>query len=442
MKSNHRDFLPAVLEVQESPPSPLGRIIMWVVMSLLVISLIWASMGKIDIVAITRGKLVATLLSRPVHSAVTAEISQVFVAEGQKVKKGELLVRLNDSALVAQKDENILRQQINSLNIKRLDILRHQYMDTNMMTNDIEARFEQQDMLNQQIIARLKSEIEADKQEKNRYLNNQRTLKAQLEGYLAQQRMAEEQLPIYQKQYNALQSLYRKGSTSEDSLLEIRKKLLEANYNHHSAQAKVQEAQSAVQLTKAELMSYKANKLQQLEQERVECLTENALLETQLKQQDAVLQQYQLIAPVSGTVESLVFRDAGAAVEAPQELLKIVPEGEKLSAEVLVSNQDVGFLNVGQRVTVKIDTFDFTRYGWVSGVLAHLSTDAIEDKDLGLVYKAVIELEHEHMSVDGTLRSLEAGMSVSAEIKTGKRTILSYLLSPMLEALDDVGKQR
>jgi hemolysin D len=122
--------------------------------------------------------------------------------------------------------------------------------------------------------------------------------------------------------------------------------------------------------------------------------------------------------------------------------LKIVPENEKLIAEVWVSNQDIGFLRKNQSVTVKVDTFDFTRYGWIEGKLLIISSDAIEDKDLGLVYKAVIELSKNHLIIDEQPVNLEPGMSISAEIITGQRTLLSYLLSPMMEALDDVGKQR
>lgn len=442
MKTKHHDFLPAVLEVQETPPSPLGRVILWVVMLLLVLSVIWAGMGKVDIVAVTRGKLVVNLLSRPVHSAVTAEIAQVYVQEGQRVEKGEVLVQLNDRALVAQREENQLRQRINELNIQRLNILLQQYTDTPLAEGVDTELLHQQDGLSRPVLARLRAEVGADKQAKQRYRSNLATLQAQLDGYQAQQRMAERQLPIYQKQYQALQLLYQRGGTSEDSLLEVRKRLLEADYSANAALAKVRESQASYQLSEVELAAYRADRIQQLEQERVERLTENALLVTQLSQLDAVLRQYQLRAPVNGTVESLVFRDAGAAVEAPQEVLKIVPEGEMLTAEVWVSNQDVGFLRQGQRVTVKIDAFDFTRYGWVPGTLSQLSTDAIEDQDRGLIYKAVILLDHESMLVDGAQRQLGPGMSVSAEVKTGKRTILSYLLSPMLEALDDVGKQR
>ena len=119
-----------------------------------------------------------------------------------------------------------------------------------------------------------------------------------------------------------------------------------------------------------------------------------------------------------------------------------MPENETLTAEVMVSNSDIGFLHSGQNVTVKIDTFDFTRYGWVPGRLIKLSADAIEDKELGLVYKATIELNKKSLVIDGQPMRLEPGMQVTAEITTGTRTILSYLLSPVMEALDSVGKQR
>ncbi|WP_165926688.1 HlyD family efflux transporter periplasmic adaptor subunit [Raoultella planticola] len=166
------------------------------------------------------------------------------------------------------------------------------------------------------------------------------------------------------------------------------------------------------------------------------------VLETQLNQLQSLSAQYLLRAPVSGTVESLVFRDAGGAVEPAQELLKIVPDSGERVAEVMVRNQDVGFLRPGQKAAVKISTFDFTRYGWVTGELRQVSADAVEDRELGLVYRAVISLKQRTLMVEGEEKLLEPGMQVTGEIKTGRRTILSYLLSPVMEALDGVGKQR
>lgn len=442
MKHKYRDFLPAALEVQETPPSPIGRFILWSIVILLVIAIAWASLSKVDIVAATRGKLVVNELSRPVNSAVTAEIVEVLVKEGEHVEKGQSLIKLNSASLVAQLEENILQQKINRFHIARLELLYEHYLNRPaplILSDNFQL---ESPLLAQQISMQLQAEVEDDYNEKEVFKLNQQIITAQIENYQIQKEMAENLLPIYREQYEALNSLYKKDMTSKDSLLEIQKKYLEAKFTVNSADAKVKEMRANHAQIDAQIKSHVADKIREIEREKIQRLNQNDILSAQQKQLEALIAQYELKAPIAGIVESLVYRDAGAAVEAPQELLKIVPEDEKLIAEVWVSNQDIGFLRRNQLAAVKIDTFDFTRYGWIEGKLLNISSDAIDDKDLGLVYKAVIELNTNHLIIDGQTIKLESGMSVSAEVKTGQRTVLSYLLSPMMEALDDVGKQR
>lgn len=442
MKHKYRDFLPAALEVQETPPSPIGRFILWSIVILLVIAIAWASLSKVDIVAATRGKLVVNELSRPVNSAVTAEIVEVLVKEGEHVEKGQSLIKLNSASLVAQLEENILQQKINRFHIARLELLYEHYLNRPAPLTLSDNFQLESPLLAQQISMQLQAEVEDDYNEKEVFKLNQQIITAQIENYQIQKEMAENLLPIYREQYEALNSLYKKDMTSKDSLLEIQKKYLEAKFTVNSADAKVKEMRANYAQIDAQIKSHVADKIREIEQEKIQRLNQNDILSAQQKQLEALIAQYELKAPIAGIVESLVYRDAGAAVEAPQELLKIVPENEKLIAEVWVSNQDIGFLRRNQLAAVKIDTFDFTRYGWIEGKLLNISSDAIDDKDLGLVYKAVIELNTNHLIIDGQTIKLESGMSVSAEVKTGQRTVLSYLLSPMMEALDDVGKQR
>ncbi|MCT6876356.1 HlyD family type I secretion periplasmic adaptor subunit [Frischella perrara] len=442
MKQKYRDFLPAALEVQETPPSPIGRFILWSIVILLVIAIAWASLSKVDIVAATRGKLVVNELSRPVNSAVTAEIVEVLVKEGEHVEKGQSLIKLNSASLVAQLEENILQQKINRFHIARLELLYEHYLNRPAPLTLSDNFQLESPLLAQQISMQLQAEVEDDYNEKEVFKLNQQIITAQIENYQIQKEMAENLLPIYREQYEALNSLYKKDMTSKDSLLEIQKKYLEAKFTVNSADAKVKEMRANYAQIDAQIKSHVADKIREIEREKIQRLNQNDILSAQQKQLEALIAQYELKAPIAGIVESLVYRDAGAAVEAPQELLKIVPENEKLIAEVWVSNQDIGFLRRNQLAAVKIDTFDFTRYGWIEGKLLNISSDAIDDKDLGLVYKAVIELSTNHLIIDGQTIKLESGMSVSAEVKTGQRTVLSYLLSPMMEALDDVGKQR
>lgn len=438
----YREFLPAILEIQETPPSPVGRIILWVIMALLVVAIVWAACSKIDIVAVTRGKVVVSELSRPVSSAVLAEIESVLVHDGMHVEKGQVLIRLNSHALDARMGEVTLRQKINRFHIARLTLLREHLQEHNAATTLPKTLFQEDMLLAQQLSARLAVEIENDRQEKAVLHDRMAVLKAQKKSYQTQKSQSERLLPIYQEQYNALVTLHQKQLTSRDSMLEMQKQFTQARYDLESATAKLVEMDVSYQQAETEYRASVAAKVQQAEQDLSDKQHENRVLEKQQQDLEAQIAQYTLRAPVAGVVDALMFRDAGAAVDAPQELLRIVPDNETLRAEVAVSNSDVGFLHRGQSVTVKIDTFDFTRYGWVSGRLNRISADATEDKDLGLIYKAIIDLDKNSLPVDGKTIMLEPGMQVTAEITTGKRTLLSYLLSPVTEALDGVGKQR
>jgi len=438
----YRDFLPAVLEVQETPPSPVGRIIMWTIMVLLVTAIIWSACGKVDIVAVTRGKIVFSELSRPVSSAVMAEVESVLVRDGMHVEKGQVLIRLNNSVVQARYDENVLRQKINRFHIARLALLRGHYQEHETPRQLAAAFFTEDPALARQASAELVTEVENDREEKAVLRDRMAVLTAQKAWYVSQKTQSERLLPVYQEQYQALATLYKKQLTSRDSVLELQKRLTEARYTLEGASAKLTEMDVSYRQAETEYRARIAEKMQQTEQDISAKEHENRVLEKQQQELKAQIAQYTLKAPVSGVVDALVFRDGGAAVDAPQELLRIVPENEVLRAEVMVSNSDVGFLHSGQAVTVKIDTFDFTRYGWVPGQLKQVSADATEDKDLGLVYRAIITLDRKALVIDGKSVPLEPGMQVTAEIKTGKRTVLSYLLSPVMEALDDVGKQR
>lgn len=247
---------------------------------------------------------------------------------------------------------------------------------------------------------------------------------------------------VFKEQYQAIESLYHKKIASRDSLRELKKHYLTAHHAVDGVAANLEESRRSLAQLEQEQHSAGAEKINAIAQNIAEREHENHLLASQLKQVNAQIAQYTLSSPVEGIVDSLAFRDAGGAVEPPQELLKIVPVDSELVAEVMIKNQDVVFLREGQTVTVKINTFDFTRYGWVDGTLQKISADASEDKELGLVYRAVIALKNRTLRVGSDEWQLEPGMQVTAEIKTGKRTFLSYLTSPAMEALNDVGKQR
>ncbi|MBB4656278.1 HlyD family type I secretion membrane fusion protein [Xanthomonas sp. F14] len=149
-----------------------------------------------------------------------------------------------------------------------------------------------------------------------------------------------------------------------------------------------------------------------------------------------------LHAPVDGTIQQLAVHTVGGVVTPAQPLLVVVPAEEALEVEVTVLNKDIGFMRPGQPVTVKVDSFPYTRYGYLTGTVASVSHDAAQDEKLGLVFPARVKLERATLNIDGLGVRLNAGMSLSAEIKTGKRRVIDYLLSPLQQHTTEALRER
>jgi len=149
-----------------------------------------------------------------------------------------------------------------------------------------------------------------------------------------------------------------------------------------------------------------------------------------------------LKAPVDGTVQQLAFHTVGGVALEAEAIMTIVPLDEKIEVEAMVANKDIGFVNVGQDVIIKIESFPYTRYGYITGKVTSVSFDAIEHEKLGLVFNANVALDQNYLMVEGKRINLVAGMNVSAEIKTGKRQVIDYLLSPLQTKVDESFKER
>lgn len=152
--------------------------------------------------------------------------------------------------------------------------------------------------------------------------------------------------------------------------------------------------------------------------------------------------QMTLRAPVDGTVQQLVVHTVGGVVTPAQPLLAVVPSEESLEVEATILNEDIGFVRTGQAVTVKVDSFPYTRYGYLTGKVVSVSHDAMQDENLGLVFPVRVKLDKATLQIDGVRVRMTAGMSLSAEIKTGKRRVIDYLLSPLRQHAGEAMRER
>ncbi|MGF6472900.1 hemolysin D [Paraburkholderia youngii] len=140
-----------------------------------------------------------------------------------------------------------------------------------------------------------------------------------------------------------------------------------------------------------------------------------------------------LVVPVDGTVQQLAVHTVGGVVQAAQPLMKIVPTKSKVEVEAFIENKDVGFIREGQSAVVKIDAFEYRKYGTVAARVTHVSHDAIKDEKRGLIYSVRVTLDRSTMEIDGRSVALTPGMGVSVEIKTGTRRVIEYVLSPLIQ---------
>ncbi|EGQ8693186.1 HlyD family type I secretion periplasmic adaptor subunit, partial [Vibrio parahaemolyticus] len=142
-------------------------------------------------------------------------------------------------------------------------------------------------------------------------------------------------------------------------------------------------------------------------------------------------------APVSGKVQQIKVHTEGGVVTTAETLMVVVPNNDLLEVTASVQNKDIGFIQIGQSVIIKVESFPYTRYGYLTGKVKNINLDAIEDPKFGLVFNVIVSLEDNYLSTKHNKLPLSSGMSVTAEINTGMRSIISYLLSPLEESVTE-----
>ena len=437
-----RDFLPAVLEIQEKPPSPAGR---WTLRSILLAfaaAVIWAVCGRVDIVAVAQGKIIPAGSIKAVQPAQLGIVRELYVTEGERVTAGQLLIELDPT--VNDADRVRLEGRIGAASGERK---RLRFFADAIEQGRAPVPFESngggisggEDRLQGRILVdqweeylavrRLaQEELAANDAEQGAGKATLEKLRSILplvtERATATKKMADRDLAP-RLQWNELEQ-QRIETARQIDILANRQRQLVANAGRIEQDLKVQLARmrKAVHMRIAELDA----ELSGLEQDLVKAKT--------------LTSRQRLTSPVTGTVHQLAVHTIGGVVKPAETLLWIVPDDTELEVEAWINNRDIGFVKTDDAVEVKVETFPFTKYGTLAGRLADISHDAVSDETHGLVYKARVLLERTDIEVDGREMKLEPGMAVTAEIKTGNRRLVEFLMSPLLRYRDEFAHER
>jgi hemolysin D len=453
-------FLPAALEIVETPPSPAGRAIGVCVILIFCIGLAWAAFGQIDVVASAQGRIVPSDRVKVIQPMELGVVRTLLVEDGQKVKAGDVLLEIDPTINEAE-----ARQARRDLRTTRLDIarLRAALSDSGdpiaafrpPADADPEQAGDQRRFLESQV---------AEHRAKVGALDRQRQQKeAEVEAMAATVAKLEAMIPVLQQRFEIRRNLASQELGSKLQYLEMLQALTEMQHELKVQQNNKRVGEAAAAAIGESRAQAAAEYRRGLFDELGKMVQkENGLAETLVKaEQKAKLQA--LKAPVDGTVQQLAVHTIGGVVTPSQELMVVVPTNSRLEIEANIPNREIGFIQAGQEAEIKVDTFNFTKYGLIHGHVLSFSQDSIkrqkpsdpakeksassvadtsEPQGQEMVYQARISLDQTDMLIDGKRVQLSPGMAVTAEIKTGARSVLSYLLSPILRFHQESMRER
>ena len=438
-REKETEFLPAILEVTETPPSPTGRFVMWTLLALLVIALAWAFLGHINEVAVAEGKVIPTGQAKTVQVKNKGIIKEINVVEGQEVQEGDVLVVLDPTTTTADYDNLKKRAAYYKLDIQRLtaELTGQPFTperDPDLEAHDLAAELALYQSRTSDYQTQRQSRQDVIEQKRARLQSTQSTYEKYAEG-----------LKIAQDKESRLQQLIAESAISEFQLLEQQKETIEYAKNAQASMDEMTSIQAEIAEAEQNLANVDASYRKDIMTSLVEAKKEYYSLTESIKKAEEDSRLATIVAPTSGRVYNLSVHTVGGIVTDAQPLLQIVPDDVKLQFEVYADNKDIGFIKVGQEAEVKVRTFNFQKFGMVKAEVEEISADAVDNpQDVAKhdKFKLLLNPVINDMNINGEQANLTVGMGVTAEIKIKEKRIIDFFLDPFRKYTHEALRER
>jgi len=426
-KDRH-EFKPLLVEIEDRPLNPLGRMLLWTIVAFMVLGGLWLFFAKIDIVVSARGKIIPYGEIKVLQPIETVVISKLLVKEGELVHKGQVLMEIDPSVTetnLESKEKNLELLEIEIIRLMALienkDFISPAFCkDTVVLATQVlifktsKLGYEQQHLLIEKQVLQVQEQIGSMNVDKSRLTQH---------------------LENAQKKEERLQEVIDIIARSEYD--EIHKEVIEYEEQIRMKEHEVIQLNEKLnELTEQKLLitqEYQNKLLEELTQKRKEA----TLLKVEIESIEFQKSKQSMTSPVDGYISKLMVHTIGGVVTPAEKLIFIVPNNVPLVIKATVQNKDIGFIKEGMESAVKVDTFDFQKYGLIPAEVSHISNDAIEDEKLGPIYEVYLKPTKNFLIVNGEKVYLNSGMSVTAELKVGKRRVIEFFIYPLIKYLDE-----
>jgi len=410
------EFLPIISEIDQAPMNPIGRSMFWIIISLIFCTALWLFFGKVDVVVTARGKIIPDGEIKIIQPLETGVIKDILVKEGDFVKKGQPLIEI---------DASTTKPELEALK-KNLDYAKTENERINALVEGkkFSTEDETQRRLYESALADLKNQIQTKNTEINQINSQISSASSEQSNYKRLLSMNEDKerrmsdvLDIIA--YNDLERVKSENMNYRNQIQTL---------NHRIGELQHRKSQIAFEISYIK-SNFKTQYLTQLTEKELKAIG----LESDIETIEFRNTQQTIVSPVDGYVNTLLVHTIGGVVTPAKEILSVVPADSPIVAKVRVLNKDIGYIKEGMPVQIKIDTFEFQKYGMIEGVVKKVTKDSIEDEKEGLVYDVFIAPLEKTLMVNGKKMDISTGMSLSAEIKVDKRRIIEFFIYPIVK---------
>lgn len=414
-------FKPLLVEIEEDPGSPLGPCVFWLVIVIFAFFIIWSIFGDIDMVVTARGKVIPAGDVKQVQPLNGGVISAILVKEGDLVKKGQPLIVIDPSTTAPQLESS--QQTLAYIKMEQARL----HAATGKMPFG-SADHATQGKLYVAALGSLQKQLQAK-------AKIMASFNAQIQAKLVERQHAQAALAQHQEKEARLREVL--DIIPKDDYETVKADILTEQDRMQSLHHEIEQLQ-AQKLQTQEEMGYLRENFQ------ATSLAELSEKEKQITQLKANIQEstfknarQTLVSPVDGTVHELFVHTVSGVVTPAQKVISIVPANTPMTVQTIVANKDIGFVKVGMPVALKIDTFDFQKYGTLKGQVTHIDADSRDDQKLGPVYTVWVKPLQTSLLVEGKPQTLSSGLSLTTEVKVGKRRIIEFFIYPLIKHLDE-----